>query len=196
MTRERRPPCASRTALIDALEGSLGVSILRRTIADIEQGACQPIEQPKRSPTGYARALVRHGIATAVPLASLDMTRCQDLICYLGESPPGWLALDGWRRKVRWRPGRLVDADAASPLDDSKWQCVCRRPPIGLRREGRVLRLRPFPRLAGRRGTPAGRSAGSGERRVRVEEGARFPSTFSAARGIDRRDFTASSRAA
>ena len=137
-----RPPCASRTALIDALEGSLGVPLLERTIADIERGVCQPIEQPERSPTRYARALARHKIATAVPLASLDMMRCRDLVCYLGECPPGWLALEGWRRQVRWKPWRLVDAAS----DDSKWRTVHRGALTGLRRERRVLWFRPIPR--------------------------------------------------
>jgi len=138
-----RPPRASRAMLADTLEGTLGVPMLARAITDIERGITRATEQPETSPTRYARALRLNEIADVLPLAGLDMGRCRDLVHLLGECPPGWLELAGWRRRVPWKPGRFTDDAQGRAADDGHWRCVRGPFAMGLRRAGQTLWFEP-----------------------------------------------------
>lgn len=145
--RTTRPHAASKASLLDITDEVLGRELLSSVIESLTANpTTQGIEQPKESPTRYARAKTPEAFANEIQIDTLSAQSLWNLIHYFGYCPPQWLDLSGWRTLCQWRPVKLNQKNVTT--DKTAWSVNSADSSVYLHSDQATIELKPsYPSL-------------------------------------------------
>ncbi len=145
--RTHRPHAASKASLLDITDVVLGRELLASVIESLTANpTAQGTEQPRESPTRYARATSPEAFADETQIDTLSALSVWNLIHYFGYCPPQWLELSGWRALCQWRAVRINQINVAT--DKTAWSVNSADSSVFLHSDQATIELKPsYPSL-------------------------------------------------
>jgi len=102
------PDGLDKAALIQLMEGEVGVPLLKQVVTELNDGTSRDQVQPDKSTTKYAGSFKVSDLNKVISVDQLSIQALWNVVRFFEYCPASLTKLTGWRRWLKWRPVNMT----------------------------------------------------------------------------------------